>query len=75
MENGQMERLTILCPEDLKTTPKQEINLLIYAGGEKILEQKISQTSFLDILTTAICAPYLEKMGGIKSTIDQENSF
>ena len=70
-----MEKLTIHFPGDLKIMPNAEINLLIYAGGEKILEQKISQISSLDILRTAIFTASLAKTGGIKSTTGQENSI
>lgn len=70
-----MARLTILCQGVSETTPKQETSLHIYADGVKILERRISPTSFLDILTTAFCVAYSEKMDGIKSTTDQEDSI
>lgn len=70
-----MEKLTIHYPAGLKITPKMEINLRIFEGGEKILDQKISTTSFLDILRTAISVPSLDQTGGIKSTTDQEGSI
>ena len=70
-----MEKLTIHYPAGLKITQKTEINLLILEGGEKIFDQKISITSFLDILRTAILAPFSGQTGGIKSTTDQEGSI
>ena len=70
-----MERLMIHYPAGLKITPKAEINLRIYEGGERILDRKISITSFLDILRTAFSAPSLDQMGGIKSTTGQDDSI
>lgn len=70
-----MEKLTIHYPADLRITPKTEINLRIFEGGEKTLDQRISITSFLDILRTAISAAYSDQMNGIKSTTDREGSI